>query len=210
MTRTRHPGAPWAAALGDRVTELSPALQAYFGGVPFGAHGIGEGVFTVVGTPRRWVWPVLAILGRRNIVWPVWEADVPFTIVNVPTPHGLVSVRRFRFATGDRTMTDRILWTRRGLRERLGAGERVVAELNVEPDEDGGLLITSGRVGIRLLGLRFSLPAGWSPRIRVHERGLADGRQHVRMTLDVPLVGRVYEFAGAFDYRVEDVAPGFS
>lgn len=209
MTRQRHAGAPWASALGDRVDELTPALQAYFGGVPFGAHGIGEGVFTRVGTPRRLLWPLLAVLGRWNVVWPVWQSEVAFTIVNVPTPHGLVSVRRFRFAGGDRTMTDRIVWTTRGLRQRLGAGERIVAELHVQPEE-GGLRITSSRVGVRMLGLRFSLPVGWAPRIEVHERTLADGRQHVSLTLDLPVVGRAYEYAGAFDYRVEQVAPGFA
>ncbi|HET8895669.1 MAG TPA: DUF4166 domain-containing protein [Protaetiibacter sp.] len=209
LTPQRHPGAPWAVALGDRVEQLSPALQAYFGGVPYGSHGIGEGVFTTVGTPRRWLWPLLALLGRWNVVWPVWQQQVPFTIVNVPTPHGLVSVRRFRFASGDRTATDRILFTRHGLRERLGSGERVVVELHVEPD-DAGLRITSGRVGIRMLGLRWSLPAAWAPRVVVHERTLPDGRQHVSFMLEAPVVGRLYEYAGAFDYRVEPVAPGFS
>ncbi len=207
MRRQRHPGAPWAAALGDRVTELTPAMQAYFGGAPYGSHGLGEGVFTTVGTPRRWLWPMLAILGRWNVVWPVWERDVPFTVVNLPTPHGLVGVRRFRFASGDRTMTDRIIWTPRGLRQRLGTGERVVAELRIEPEE-GGLRILSGRVGIRMLGVRVSLPARWAPRIEVHERTLPDGRQHVSLALDLPLVGRAYEYAGAFDYRIEAVAPG--
>jgi hypothetical protein len=209
VTRPRHPGAPWAAALDDRIDELSPALRAYFGAVPYGAHGIGEGVFQSVGSPRRRLWPLLALLGRWNVGWPVWEQQVPFTIVNVPTPHGLVSVRRFRFASGDRTMTDRIMFTRNGLRQRLGTGERIVAELHVDPD-DGGLRISSGRVGIRMLGLRWSLPATWAPRVVVHERTLPDGRQHVALTLDAPLVGRLYEYSGAFSYRVEPAAQGFA
>lgn len=209
MTSAHHPGAPWAAALGHGLDELSPALQSYFGGVPYGAHGLGEGVFTAVGTPRRALWPLLALLGRWGIAWPVWQHDVPFTIVNVPTPHGLVSVKRFRFRDGDRSMTDRIIWTRHGLRQRLGSGERVVAELHVAA-VDGGVRITSGRVGIRLLGLRFSLPAAWSPRIEVRECTLDDGRQHVAVTLSLPMIGRLYEYAGAFAYRVEPVAPGFS
>jgi hypothetical protein len=205
-TRVAGPGAPWARALGDRVTELSPALQAYFGGVPEGSRGVGEGVFTRVGTPRRILWPLLAILGRWNVVWPGWEQQVPFTVINVSTPHGLVSQRKFHFAKGDRTMTDRILFTPRGLRQRLGTGERLAVALRVEPDADG-LRITSDRVGIRILGLRFSLPAAWSPRITAQERTLPDGRQHVSLTLDAPVLGRLYEYAGAFSYRIEPIAP---
>lgn len=195
-------GAPWASALGDRAEQLAPALQDYFGPIPEGCRGVGEGVFTRVGSPRRLLWPLLALLGRWDVVFPVWEHDVPFEIVNVPTPHGLVSVRRFHFSRGVRTMTDRILVTRHGLRQRFGAGERMVAELRVDP-VDEGLLIASGRVGIRMLGLRWSLPAAWAPRVRVRERALPDGRQHVSLTLDLPLVGRLYEYAGAFSYRVE-------
>lgn len=206
MTRpARTAGTPWASALGDRLDELSPALATYFAGSPEGSHGIGEGVFTTVGTPRRWLWPLLAVLGNWNIVWPVWEREVPFTVVNIPTPHGLIAVRRFRFRSGDRVMTDRIIFTPRGIRQRLGTGERVVAEVFVTPDDDR-LLITSGRVGIRLLGLRFSLPASWSPRIEVVERSLPDGRQHMSLTLHLPVVGRAYEYAGAFSYRVEQAA----
>lgn len=205
MSRTPAPGAPWATALGARIKQLSPALQAYFGGVPEGSRGIGEGVFTRVGSPRRVLWPLLALLGRWNIVWPVWERQVPFEVVNVPTPHGLASVRRFQFTAGERTMTDRILFTPHGVRQRLGTGERVVVELRVDLD-GAGLLITSGRVGIRMLGLRWSLPTRWAPRVTVHERTLPDGRQHVSLTLDAPLIGRLYEYAGAFTYRVESIS----
>ena len=204
-SRSHSAGTPWASALGRRIDELPPALADYFGGVPFGSHGLGEGVFTRVGSPRVWLWPVLAILGRANVAWPVWEKQVPFTIVNVPTPHGQISVRRFHFATGDRTMTDRIVWTRRGLRQRMGAGERIVTELFVEPHGDE-LLITSGRMGVELAGVRFTLPRAWAPRITVHERALDDGRQHVAVAIDLPVVGRLYEYAGAFTYQVERVA----
>jgi hypothetical protein len=37
----------------------------------------------------------------------------------------------------------------------------------------------------------------------VRERTLPDGRQHVALTLDAPLLGRIYEYSGAFAYRVE-------
>jgi len=106
-------------------------------------------------------------------------------------------------------MTDRVIFTRAGLRQRLGADERVVVELALEPDEEG-LHIASQRVGIRMLGLRWSLPAAWAPRVVVHERSLPDGRQHVALTLDLPVLGRIYEYAGAFAYRVEPAVRGFA
>ena len=43
------------------------------------------GTFDRVGTPRRWLWPVLRVLQRRRILFPVWEHDVPFTIENART-----------------------------------------------------------------------------------------------------------------------------
>lgn len=202
--RDRSAGTPWASALGWRIDQLPPALAEYFRGVPYGSHGLGEGVFERVGSPRVWLWPLLALLGRWNVAWPVWEKEVRFTIVNVPTPHGQISVRRFHFDSGDRTMTDRIVWTSRGLRQRMGAGERMVSELFVQPDGDE-LLITSGRVGVELAGLRFTLPPSWAPRITVRERALDDGRQHVDLAIDLPIVGRLYEYAGAFTYSVEHV-----
>jgi hypothetical protein len=32
----------------------------------------------------------------------------------------------------------------------------------------------------------------------------------VALTLDAPVVGRIYEYAGAFSYRVEPVSPEFA
>ena len=56
MTRS-----PYELSIGAEVlARLHPRLRTYFGPVPPGHVGRGEGVFTVVGTPRRWLWPVLA------------------------------------------------------------------------------------------------------------------------------------------------------
>ena len=205
MTAT-HAGAPWASALGPRLEQLPPSLAAYFGPIPPGSRGVGEGVFRVVGSPRRGLRPFLAILGRWGVAWPVWEHEVPFTVVNAPTSRGLLGLREFRFRSGSRVMRDRIVWTRHGLRQHLGSREQIVVELRVELAE-GGLRISSGRVGIALGRLRVSLPERWAPRVTVQERVGADGRQHVALALDLPLLGRAYEFDGMFSHRIEP-APG--
>ena len=72
----------------DVLDRLHPRLRTYFGPVPPGHVGRGEGVFAVVGTPRRWLWPVLAWLARDGVVFPVWERDVPFTVENRPVRVG--------------------------------------------------------------------------------------------------------------------------
>jgi len=49
------------------------------------------------------------------------------------------------------------------------------------------------------------VPLPLAPRVTLVERwDEASGRQHVALTLDAPLLGRVYEYEGRFDYAVED------
>jgi hypothetical protein len=72
----------------DVLARLHPRLRAYFGAVPAGAVGRGAGIFSVVGTPRRWSWPVLAVFARDAVMFPVWEHDVPFTVENRPVRVG--------------------------------------------------------------------------------------------------------------------------
>ena len=49
----------------------------------------------------------------------------------------------------------------------------------------------------------MSLPALIRPRVTLVER--IDGsseRQHVALTIDLPVIGRIYEYSGSFDYEV--------
>jgi hypothetical protein len=75
---------PYEAVLGERLDELHPRLAGYFRQIPPESHGFGRGVFETVGTPRRWLWPLLALLARPGVALPVWERDVPFTVLNLP------------------------------------------------------------------------------------------------------------------------------
>lgn len=82
-------GSPYQlSAPADVLARLHPRLRTYFGRIPSGHVGRGSGTFSVVGTPRRWVWPVLAVLARDAVLFPVWEHDVPFTVENRPARVG--------------------------------------------------------------------------------------------------------------------------
>ena len=202
----------------DVLARLHPRLRTYFGPIPPGHVGRGEGVFTVVGTPRRWLWPVLAWFARDAVMFPVWERDVPFTVENRPAhvrrgSTGLeaqVAVRAhrtFRFRSGARTMVDAITAEPDGLVDHLGRRGRVSALLRTEVDgtgpDAGALRLVSTRVTFRALGREVRLPAVVAPRVTLVERfdDEAD-RQRVSLVLSAPVVGTLYRYEGAFRYEI--------
>jgi hypothetical protein len=213
---------------------LHPRLRAYFGAVPPGHVGRGAGVFSVVGTPRRWVWPVLALFARDAVMFPVWEHDVPFTVENRPVhvgrgadsgrearpPSGSVghvavrARRTFHFASGDRTMVDAITAEPEGLVDHLGHRGRLSALLAVTVPttgaDAGALRLASTRVTVRALGRGRSLPAVVSPRVTLTERFDDEADvQRVSLVLSAPVVGTLYRYEGAFRYAVvPDDGPG--
>ena len=209
-----HPLSPYERALGDAVAELHPRLRAYFAAVPVGSVGRGSGVFDVVGTPRRWTWPVLTVLARSGVVFPVWQRDVSFTVENRGTPDGAVIARRvFDLDGGERTMVDRVSMTPIGLVDELGHGSRggVVRAAFRTTAVDGALVLESTRVGVRIGRLRIELPRPLAPRVSLVERfDDAGGRQHVSVTIDLPVVGRVYEYSGSFAYAITTAATGIA
>lgn len=196
-------GSPYARALGERMQHLHPVLQRYFSTVPAGSVGLGEGVFEVVGTPRRWLWPVLWLLQQRGVVFAGWQQAVPFHIVNRTVGGSAVSLRTFETEHLAWTMSDAVSLTPAGtLVDRIGAPATVAAALRIDV-ADGALTLTSSRVGLRVGHLRITIPRCVAPVVRVTECfDDADGRQHVAATIDVPLLGRVYEYRGSFTYRI--------
>jgi hypothetical protein len=191
---------PWRLALGDRFESLDPGLRVYFSELPPGRIGRGTGVFEAVGTPRRWLWPVLAILARAGIAFPVWEHEVPFEVRNTPVGTAVRATLVFGFARGHRVMRHAIGMTDRGLVDLLGTRGRLEAELRASV-RDGRLELRSTRT-LLCVG-RWRFPIVGAPRVTLVER--ADGaRQRVELTLTAPLVGRIYEYAGTFEYTLED------
>ncbi|POH67411.1 DUF4166 domain-containing protein [Cryobacterium zongtaii] len=195
---------PYEAALGGDLTGLHPQLRAYFTAIPAGRHGLGRGTFDRVGTPRRWLWPVLALLARDAVLFPVWEHDVPFLVVNRPGPDRVHAVRRFEFPAGSRDMIDVIGADAGGLADRLGRSGRLEARLDARI-VDGALHLDSAGVYVHLAGRRVPVPRLCAPLVHLTERfDDGDQRQHVQVTVSLPFVGRVYEYSGSFRYSIED------
>ncbi len=221
MTRS-----PWESSTPPEVlARLHPRLRTYFGAIPAGHVGRGTGTFDVVGTPRRWLWPLLAWFARDAVMFPVWERDVPFTVENRPArvgrgtatgrearpdPATHVAVRAhrtFHLAAGDRTMVDVIAAGPDGLVDHLGHRGRVSARLRAEVDADGpeagALRLVSTSVTVRALGGALRLPAVVSPRVTLVERFDDEaGVQRVSLVLRAPVVGTLYRYEGAFRYAV--------
>ncbi len=190
---------PWQLALGVRLQQLDPALATYFSTVPVGSVGRGSGTFDRVGTPRKWLWPVYAVLARAAIAFPVWERDVPFEVVNVPGDSSLRATIAFGFRRGERVMRHEIRMTPNGLVDALGTRGRLEAVL--QPDVvEGRLEVRSTGVRWRVGGVRIRIP--FAPRIHLVER--RDGnRQRVEFSMTAPLLGLIYTYAGTFVYRIE-------
>ena len=201
------------------LARLHPRLRTYFAAVPPGHVGRGEGVFTVLGTPRRWVWPVLAWFARDAVMFPVWERDVPFTVENRPARvrrgpgtglearPAVRAHRTFRFRSGARTMVDAITAEPDGLVDHLGRRGRVSARLRAQVDVDGpdagALRLVSTRVTFRALGRDLRLPAALSPRVTLMERFDDEADlQRVSLVLSAPVLGTLYRYEGAFRYEI--------
>jgi hypothetical protein len=201
------------------LARLHPRLRTYFAAVPPGHVGRGEGVFTVVGTPRRWVWPVLAWFARDAVMFPVWERDVPFTVENRPARvrrgpgtglearPAVRAHRTFRFRSGARTMVDAITAEPDGLVDHLGRRGRVSARLRAQVDDTGpdagALRLVSTRVTFRALGRDLRLPAALSPCVTLTERFDDEADlQRVSLVLTAPVLGTLYRYEGAFRYEI--------
>lgn len=203
----------------DVLARLHPRLSAYFGAIPPGHVGRGEGVFDVVGTPRRWLWPLLAWFARDSVMFPVWERDVPFTVENHPARvrrgpgtglearPAVRAHRTFRFRSGSRTMVDAITAEPDGLVDHLGRHGRVSARLRAEVDahgpDAGALRLVSTRVTFRALGREVHLPALIAPRVTLIERFDDEADlQRVSLVLSAPVLGTLYRYEGAFRYEI--------
>jgi hypothetical protein len=199
---------PYEIALGSVLDELAPSLNRYFSAVPAGHLGVATGVFTNVGTPRRWLWPALWLLQRAHILFPAWERDVPFEVTNRQPVRdlngnvGIIATRLFRFGRGPWAMVDAITAEQGVLVDHLGSSRRIRAVL-WPAVVNGSLHLNSTAISVRVGDRHVAVPRVLAPRVRLAESvDAATGMQRVSVTLDAPLIGRLYEYSGTFRYEI--------
>lgn len=203
---------PYETVLGTALDDLHPRLRAYFSAIPADGSGRGTGVFDVVGTPRRWLWPVFWVLGAQGLLFAAWQKNVPFDVTNDPTTDadGRVSIaarRTFRLPRGSRTMVDAITATDTGLVDFLGTAGRYAAQLDATIVGGELHMVSTGmtlRVGRRWL----QFPAALAPTVTLVERFDDElSLQRVSVILSAPVLGKLYEYSGSFRYTVHEHAP---
>lgn len=187
------------------MEQLHPRLRTYFSTIPAGKVGIGAGVFDTFGTRYRWLAPFLTPMRHRGVIVPGLHRDVPFRVENRTVSGRALAKRILSLDNGSWTMSDSVRFTRRGcIVDRLGHPETVAASFEIDI-VDGELRMVSRAVGLKLGRLRIRVPSGAAPRVRLTERFDDETeRQQVKLTIDMPVLGRVYEYSGSFTYRIED------
>lgn len=199
---------PYERALGERISELHPKTAWYFRTIPDGHVGVGTGVFTTAGSRHRWLWPVFRIAEALGVAFAGWERDMPFRIENRTIDGTAVAVRHFDLPGRTWVMPDTVsLGRNRILRNEIGPHRTVVTTFDIDV-RDGAVVLTIRRVGMRFGRLRIAAPRVLRPRIGLVERWDEEReRHHVNMTIDAPLLGRVYEYTGFFEYAIESETP---
>jgi hypothetical protein len=198
---------PYEEALGGLIDELHPRLRAYFSEIPSGSTGVGTGTFDTVGTPRLWLWPALVVLGAQGIAFAAWRRRVPFTVLNHPIVDAfgypaILAHRLFRFRLRTRRMEDAITAERGRLVDHLGFTRRLSVQLDASVT-DGRLTLRSRRVSLRAGRIHLPLPRNITPSITLIESfDDSTDSQNVSVTVDLPRVGRVYEYSGSFSYEI--------
>src|SRR5690606_37019676 len=120
------------------------------------------------------------------------------------TPHGtaVTATRTFQTRKRARRMRDEITTEAGHLVDYLGTRRRYRAGL-VASVERGSLTMTSTGMAVRVGSAWLAVPRWISPRVTLTERFDEQlAQQHVSVTTTVPGLGRVYEYAGSFDYEL--------
>lgn len=141
----------------------------------------------------------------RGALYAGWAEEVPFEVTNRGQDGAVVAERRFRVPGGDWVMRDRVRPAGEGLIEDLiGAPPALSAVFEVAVDR-GALVLRSRSTAVRLGRLRLRVPRPVAPRIRLEERFVDElDRQQVSLTVDMPVLGRIYEYQGTFVHHIEE------
>ena len=96
-------------------------------------------------------------------------------------------------------MSDAMTSERGSIVDRLGRHGRIEAIARSHLLSMGHSCCAPPRPGSGSAGLRIAVPL--APRVELREEAAGD-RQRISLVMTAPLVGRVYEYSGEFDYAI--------
>ena len=196
-----HAASVYERAVGPGIRSLPPVLRRYFGPVPEGHVGVGEGVYEIVGSRyRRAAGALLRWSAQHDVLFPESGRDIPFVVENRAAADGaLRGTRWFGFPRATRVMRDAMHVDGGEIVQRLGRRGGLEVRLAARASAEG-MLLRSRRLAWRVRGVRVPLPRIAGVEVRETEDG--NGRQRVDVRLRMPLLGEVFRYSGTFVYRI--------
>lgn len=141
----------------------------------------------------------------RGAVYTGWAQDVPFDVANRGEDGEVIAERRFHVPEGDWVMRDRVRLAGEGMVEDLLGDPPALSAVFDVGVERGALVLRSRSTRVHLGRFRLRVPRPVAPRIRLEERFLDElERQQVSLSVDMPIIGRIYEYQGTFVHRIEE------
>lgn len=201
-------------ALGEQFDRLQPELREYFSLAPgSGFHGVGQGVFDVVGCRQRWLRPLLALTSGEQAFFPEYGEHIRFRIENHAhvDPFGrssLTARREIYFPGGTRLFQDTTsaeTGPHGGTRlvDYIGRYRRLVTDLNLTVTPEGRLRGVSEASRLFLGPLRIPLPAALDAKAYAEQWWDDEQRKHrIQVKVIQPQIGLVLVYAGSFDYKL--------
>ncbi|MGI5284705.1 DUF4166 domain-containing protein [Nonomuraea polychroma] len=199
-------------ALGDAAfARLHPQLQRRFGvGLDSGEACIGKGVMSRVWNAGLLVRPFLSLGSRRNILVKDAGRNIPFQIENYPyvDSYGRETVTFVRTFPGGRFDATMIYNdTRAQVVDYLGDHQHIATPLALSVDDQGGLIMRSGRQRFLEGPLAFPIPPAATGTATVSEHfDDRTGRFTIAVTVSNPWLGRIFGYWGSFTVEYVDVA----
>lgn len=202
-------------ALGEDFSRLQPKLQDYFSLHQHSSvYGIGQGTFTVAGSPSRLMRPFFRAAARENSFFPEYEGDVPFTVRNWAhtDPFGrqsLTACRELQFSNVTRIFEDTTTWTGDQLVDYLGAHRRVATALTCYVTHDGRMRMISTRTRLFAGPARVPIPDIIGAQAYM-EQWWDETEDRFRISTNVlhRQLGPVLVYAGWFTYQLVEYNGG--